>query len=111
MFWQPRLTKPEPQTNSYLFRATSHTDIIEVCWLLPPRELWAQYSKGKVTENQLVIWSVDQYINNRIELGRKHPEDLPEERAAKILKDLIDFVKWEKSLNASGIKQDFLAVS
>jgi hypothetical protein len=111
MLWQPRLTKPEPQINSYLFRATSHTDIIEVCWLLPEREMWAQYQKGKVTENDLVLWSINQYINNRIELGRKHVEDLSEERASKILEDLISFVKWEKTLNSSGIKQDFLAVS
>lgn len=111
MLWQPRLTKPAPQTNSYLFRAKSHTDQIEVCWLLPSRELWAQYSKGKVTENEIVIWSIDQYINNRIELGQKHPEDLSEERASKILEDLISFVKWEKHLNASGIKQDFLGAS
>src|SRR5579863_4273753 len=36
MLWQPRLSIPEPQTNSYLFRATSKTDLIEVVWILPP---------------------------------------------------------------------------
>ena len=37
MLWQPRLTRPKAQTNSYLFRAQSNSDVIEVCWLLPPR--------------------------------------------------------------------------
>jgi len=48
MFWQPRLTKPKAQTNSYLFRAISKTDIVEIIWLLPPRELWEQYEEGKI---------------------------------------------------------------
>ena len=49
MLWQPRLWKPKAQTNSYLFRVKSKTDIIEICWIIPPRELWGQYDKGKVT--------------------------------------------------------------
>lgn len=84
MLWQPRLTRPEPQTNSYLFRATSHTDIIEICWLLPPQELWSQYIIGNVTENEFVLWSIDQYSNHREKLAASHPEDLSEERIRKI---------------------------
>jgi hypothetical protein len=40
LLWQPRLSKPTAQTNSYLFGAQSNTDLIELCWLIPPRELW-----------------------------------------------------------------------
>ena len=42
LFWQPRLSIPESQSNSYLFRAISHTDLIEVVWMIPPKELWGQ---------------------------------------------------------------------
>lgn len=78
MLWQPRLTKPKAQTNSYLFRAESNTDILEVCWLLPPREMWEQYKKGNVTENEIVLWSIDQFINNRKKLEENDPKDLSE---------------------------------
>src|SRR5260221_7414673 len=56
MYYQPRLTKPEAQTNSYLFRAKSHSDIVEVCWLLPNEEIWGQHAKGNVTESEIVEW-------------------------------------------------------
>ena len=37
MLWQARLGKPKAQTNSYLFRAKSNADILEICWMIPPR--------------------------------------------------------------------------
>src|ERR1700751_4609356 len=51
MIWQARLSIPKAQTNSYLFRAISKSDIIQIVWLLPPREMWSQYTQGKVTES------------------------------------------------------------
>ena len=84
MYWQPRLTKPEAQTNSYLFRAISHSDIMQICWLIPPTELWPQYEKGKVTQHETVIWSIDQFRTNKKNLEQKDPEDLPEERIKNI---------------------------
>ncbi len=79
MYWQPRLTKPEAQTNSYLFRAQSKTDIVEVCWLLPPEIMWKQYNKGNVTEHETVIWSINQFLSNKKKLEEKDPTDLSEE--------------------------------
>src|SRR6188768_2538257 len=38
MYWQPRLSIPEAQENSYLFRVISHTDIFETIWMIPPKE-------------------------------------------------------------------------
>lgn len=99
MLWQPRLEKPQAQTNSYLFRAQSHSDIIEVVWLIPPREMWPQYAKGKVTENPDVLWSIDQFINNRIGLEKPDAEDLPEEKAKQILRELIQFKKMKKNMS------------
>lgn len=88
MLWQPRLSKPQPQTNSYLFRAKSHTEEVEVCWMLPPPEMWKQYQKGNITESEIVSWSIDQYINNRLELGKPYPDDYNEEQIRQILRGI-----------------------
>lgn len=90
MYWQPRLSKPEPQTNSYLFRAQSKTDIIEICWLIPPREHWPQYKIGNVTESDLVRWSVNMFKNNREGLELPHDDDMSEERAKLIMQNIIN---------------------
>lgn len=89
MFWQPRLWKPKAQTNSYLFRAQSHTDLIQVCWLLPPEEMWSQYIMGKVTENEEVLWSINQYINHRKKLEMDESEDLSDEKGKAIMQEWI----------------------
>lgn len=90
LFWQPRLSIPKPQTNSYLFRAISKTDMIEICWLIPPREMWSQYEKGKVTESNWTLWSINQFQHNRALLEKPHDEDWPEERCKAVLKAVID---------------------
>lgn len=79
MYWQPRLTKPPAQTNSYLFRAQSNTDIMEICWLLPPMEIWKQYGLGNVTESKEVLWSIQQYLTNKVELQSPFQDDLSDE--------------------------------
>lgn len=88
MYWQPRLGKPKAQPNSYLFRATSHTDLLEVCWMLPPTEMWDQYKKGNVTESDWVTWSIDQYINNKKGLEEPFHEDFLKEKIEMILKEI-----------------------
>ncbi len=88
LLWQPRLTKPKAQTNSYLFRAQSRTDIVEICWLIPPREMWKQYQKGNVCESDLTLWSIDQFINNREGLERPFPDDLSDEQVSRIWKNI-----------------------
>ena len=84
LLWQARLTKPYPQENSYLFRAQSKTDMMEVCWLLPPHEMWNQYAKGNVTEHEIVRWSINQYRHNLEELAQPDPQDLPDHIARNI---------------------------
>ncbi len=98
MFWQPRLTKPSAQTNSYLFRVQSKSDVIEICWMIPPREMWAQYKSGNVTANEIVVWSIDQFENNRVKLESPERDDLPEERVRKILNDITRDIKTKKKL-------------
>lgn len=88
LLWQPRLCKPKAQTNSYLFRAQSNTDLIELCWFIPPREVWGQFKKGNVTESAEVIWSIDQFQNNRQKLEEPFPDDISEERFKQIMRDI-----------------------
>ena len=97
LLWQPRISRPKPQTNSYLFIAQSNTDIIEVCWLLPPREMWSQYEKGKVTESNLVAWSIDQFQNNWKELDTSHPGDLSEERAKHVMREIVQWKRFKRA--------------
>lgn len=99
LYWQPRLSRPYPETNSYLFRAISKTDLIEVCWIIPPKEQWKEYQKGNVTESEIINWSINQYTNKRNELSQPHPEDLSDEMGGKILKAVL--LEHEESLRKS----------
>lgn len=80
MLWQPRLSKPAAQTNSYLFRAQSNTDILEICWMIPPREMWGAYRKGNVTASDIVTWSIAKFNNNRPALENSYPDDYSEDK-------------------------------
>lgn len=105
LLWQPRISKPKAQTNSYLFRAQSKTDYIEVVWIIPERHLWPQYEKGKVTENEIVNYSVDLFDHNRSELENPHPEDISEENAKRIFEKILSDHKQEvkKKKNSEGL--------
>jgi hypothetical protein len=89
LLWQPRITKPKAQTNSFLFRAMSNSDVMMVCWLIPPKELWDQYKKGNVCESNIVLWSINQFQYNREELEKPDPQDLSDEMARNIWLDFL----------------------
>lgn len=88
MVWQPRLTKPRATLNSYLFRIKSKTDVAEICWLLPPRETWSQYEKGKITEHPDVLWSIEQFKTNRAHLESSFKDDHSDEIARNIYRSV-----------------------
>lgn len=94
LLWQPRLIKPKAQPNSYLFRAVSHTDMMETCWIIPPIDLWKQYDAGKVCESNWAAWSIAQFIHNRKELEKPFPEDFSYEQVRNIMIDI-----WTNSIN------------
>jgi len=96
ILWQPRLTKPKAQTNSCLFRAKSHTDILEVCWQIPPRELWPQFKAGNVTECEIAVWSINMFIHNREELEKNYPDDLTDEQVKHILTEIMMEMKSQE---------------
>jgi hypothetical protein len=101
LFWQPRLVKPKAETNSYLFRAQSRTDIFEVCWMIPPIELWEQYKKGNVCESNWCAWSIEQYLHNREGLEKPFEDDWSYEQAWNIFKSIL-----QESVNAKNTKKN-----
>lgn len=103
ILWQPRLVKPEPQENSMLFRTKKDSNDFEVFWVLPPAELWGQHKKGNLTEEDIVIKSIAMFKNNKEELRKPHPEDLPLERVRSIYLSL----KGAKQEDFDPIKLDF----
>jgi hypothetical protein len=104
MFWQPRLTKPLAQTNSYLFRAISNTDQLEVCWLLPPEEQWKQYKKGNVTEDENVTWSIHQFLTNRQELEKPFEDDLSDDQCKNIYRRIAAEIDQEIAMDKMYVK-------
>lgn len=109
MYWQPRLTKPEAQTNSYLFRANSHTDIVEVMWMIPPQEMWKQYQKGNVTEHEIVNWSINQFKTNKRKLEEPEPDDLSDEKIKMVYDSIEQNKRYQKAMDKlyGTVKQDF----
>jgi len=89
MYWQPRISRPKPETNSYCFRAKSKTDQVTVCWLLPPREMWSEYICGRVTQDDMTVWSINQFRFHFNQLAQPDPEDLSEERGNQVLSQIL----------------------
>jgi len=88
IIWQPRLTKPKATPNSMLFKAYPGSDNIKIVWILPPEELWEQFKKGNMTENESVSISIYDYEHNRDQLEAKEEDDLPDEAINRIYTDI-----------------------
>ena len=88
LIWQPRLTKPKAQSNSMLFKAYPGTDLIKVIWMIPARELWGQYAKGKLTQNKTVSESIEAFRSNRKRLEEKEADDMTDEQIDRIYREL-----------------------
>lgn len=100
ILWSPRLTKPEAQPNSFLFRAKSKSDIVEICWILPPIELFEQYKKGNITDQEIIRWSIYQYGFNRAELEKSFPDDLD----PKIIKMIYTEIREDMQIKSGKFK-------
>lgn len=109
LLWQPRLTKPKAQANSYLFRAQSKTDLLEICWLIPSQELWEQYKKENLTNEPTIIWSIDQYLHNRKALEAPDPNDWTEKQARNIIISILESSVREKKMSTEKDKIKILA--
>jgi hypothetical protein len=98
LIWQPRLTKPRAQTNSMLFKAYPGTDIIKVIWMIPARELWGQYSKGKMTQNKTVSDSIHDFQFNRNKLEEREEDDMTDKQIDAIYREISVNAKTKRSL-------------
>lgn len=103
LIWQPRLTRPKPQTNSMLFKGYPLTMEIRVCWLIPPRELFEQYKKGNICEHDVSQWSIEMFENKREELAQPEPDDLSEAEIDAIYRSLSQEARYKKAISSSGI--------
>jgi hypothetical protein len=96
LIWQPRLTKPKPQTNSMLFKAYPPGDTIKVIWIVPKRELWGQYGKGLICENNTISDSIEDFKNNKYKLSLPEKDDLTDIEANAIYKEIARNIKTRK---------------
>lgn len=85
LIWQPRILKPKAQINSMLFKAYPGTDLIKTIWILPPHEMWSNYTKGNMCENKAIAESIFNFIYNRDLLESPESDDPSPERAQQIL--------------------------
>jgi len=88
LIWQPRLTKPMPQENSMLFKAYPGSDNVKVIWIIPQRELWEQFEKGKMTEDEIIWTSIDTFKKDPRKLGEPEQDDLPDAAIEEIYRDI-----------------------
>ncbi len=105
LIWQPRLTKPKAETNSMLFKAYPKDGTIKIIWMIPATELWSQFRKGTITENQIVLDSILTYIHNKKSLERSEPDDLNDDQIDMIYRELSKEARRKKA------KQDSLVDS
>jgi hypothetical protein len=98
LIWEPRLTKPAAQENSMLFKSYPSKDLINVIWIIPARELWDQYQKGKMTENMVVCESIYKYINKKEELEAREEDDLSDEEIHRIYSEISRNAQRKKGI-------------
>lgn len=103
LIWQPRLTKPKAQTNSMLFKAFPGTDIIKVIWMIPARELWGQFTLGKMMQNKTVCDSIHNFTHNRGKLEAPDNEDLTEDQVASIYQSIANQARFDKQMKNCGL--------
>jgi len=96
LIWQPRLTKPKAQSNSMLFKAYPGTDIIKILWMLPAREMWSQYEKGKMTENKIVSESIHAFLHDLAKLEEREDDDLSDVQIDRIYEDISKRHRFRK---------------
>lgn len=107
MIWAPRLTKPYPQENSMLFKAYPGKDDIKIIWMIPAKELWSQYEKGNMTEHKIAYESIHDFKNNPRKLTQPETDDLSEEDASRIYREMAKNLQIRKHKSAQMFKPSF----
>lgn len=103
LIWQPRLTRPRPQTNSMLFKAYPLTGEVRIIWILPKKELFGQFKKGNVVESEVAVWSIDMFLNHFDKLSENEPDDLSDEAIDQIYRTISRSCQREKGVIGVGV--------
>lgn len=69
IIWMPVVTKPKAAPNTYLFLSRKNSDVIEIIWMIPKKELWDQYAPGKLCHNENIWVSIQNFIHHRDKLN------------------------------------------
>jgi hypothetical protein len=88
LIWQPRLKKPKAQTNSMLFKSYPPGDTIKIIWMIPDRDQWDEYIRGKMFEQQHVADSILAFQLNRKSLEEDEIDDVSESHAQRIYREI-----------------------
>lgn len=71
-----------------LFKGKPGTDEVKVIWIIPARELWEQFERGKMTENETVCESIHLFKTDRMALEVREEDDLPDHVIDQIYKEI-----------------------
>jgi len=82
-----------------LFKAYPPGEQIKVVWIIPAREMWPQYEKGKLTENKMIVESIHDFQHDRRKLEEKEEDDLPDEVIEQIYRQVAANAKYHKMVN------------
>ena len=80
IYHQPRLTKPDPMPGTTLIKVNpNREDEIRIIWILPGKESFNMYKKGKRFSDPIVYDSIQAYLKNPDLLTKPEPDDLTED--------------------------------
>lgn len=98
VIWQPRLLKPVPALNSMLFRVPKGAKAFDVIWIIPPVEIWPEFEKGQIHEDDTIQQSIYLFRRRFAELSAPDPTDLSGEEAQNILFEMYPLVFRRETL-------------
>lgn len=85
----PWLVKPsQVYPNSQLYKIYPESNDIKIIWIIPKEEMWANYEKGKMMENEIIYESIQAFKTNKKALLEPETDDLEEYRAQEITREL-----------------------
>jgi hypothetical protein len=99
IIWQPRLTKPKPQENSMLFKGYPGSDNLKIIWIIPQRELWPSFEKGKMTEDPLIWKSIHDFQFNPEILEEPEDDDLTDQQIKGVYLELARGERMKKAIS------------
>jgi hypothetical protein len=98
IIWQPRLTRPKSQSNSMLFKVYPGSDMLKIIWMIPDNVMWDNFTKGKLIENDLIAWSINEFTNHRERLDQPEKDDYTEDKINMIYKELSILANEKKMM-------------